>query len=550
MANNVEEHILKLRDDFSRKLSGIDSKVNKFRGGIVETQGSIKGLGALATRVFAGIAVGAAVKQVASLGIEMEQTRVAFATFLGDADKGNKLISQLNEFANITPFNNAEVIKSGRLLLAAGIEAENITSQLKDVGDVAAGANVPITELAAIFQKATTKGKLQGEELNQFAERGIPIIAELAEMFNISTAEVFKMGEKGQITADVMNQAFRNMTSEGGIFFNLMEKQSQTVGGRISTFIGKLQLIGIEIGEKLLPVFGRFVDIGLDLVNTLAENTDAIITLFKWAVKIGGAFVIYKTALIGANLALKVARVATIAYRVAVVAMNRGIISAVRSLKALKVGLASTGLGLLAIALAEIASSFIDFGDDIEGATGKLDEFGNKVKEINNIEGKRIFDKLLGPTFDEIAGTIIEPTLGQFTESLKGLQTGDLGLLQQFLEDRIPELERDIVNLTGVEQIVSQQRLAKLQEALKLLGVESAKTGKTTITGAGAGEKLKSGLATVRSGAPKNITINIESLIEEQTFNTGDLKESAARIKDTVTRVILEALNDAQVIAR
>ena len=90
----------------------------------------------------------------------MEQTRVAFATFLGDAGKANKLIEQLNEFANITPFNNAEIIKSGRLLLSAGIPAEGIVTQLKAIGDVAAGANVPIAELAAIFQKATNKGKL------------------------------------------------------------------------------------------------------------------------------------------------------------------------------------------------------------------------------------------------------------------------------------------------------------------------------------------------------------------------------------------------------
>ena len=75
------------------------------------------------------------------------------------------------------------------------------------------------------------------------------------------------MGSKRKITSQIMNEAFQTMTSEGGIFFNLMKKQSRTVGGRISTLVGKLQTIGIVIGEALLPAIGVFVDFGLEIIS-------------------------------------------------------------------------------------------------------------------------------------------------------------------------------------------------------------------------------------------------------------------------------------------
>lgn len=157
MAFDVE-YILNLRDNVSKKLTGIEAKAQK-------TNSTFGGLGGVIARIGGVVAFTQLAKGVINLGADMEQTRVAFGTFLGDTEKANKLIAELNQFANVTPFNNAEIIKSGRLLLAAGIQAEDMTKVLGQVGDVAAGANVPITELSAIFAKATNKGKLQAEEL-------------------------------------------------------------------------------------------------------------------------------------------------------------------------------------------------------------------------------------------------------------------------------------------------------------------------------------------------------------------------------------------------
>ena len=297
MAFDVD-YVINLRDKASKKIKALDRLAGK-------TNKSVSGIGS-AMKVAGGLLAGAAVvggiKKIASLGIEMEQTRVSFATFLGDAGKANTLIAELNQFANVTPFDNAQIIGASKALLTAGVTAEGMTDQLRTIGDVAAGAGVPITELSQIFAKATNKGKLQAEELNQFAERGIPILDVLAKKWDMSKAEVLKMGTAGKITSDVMKEAFATMSGEGGRFFNMMEKQSATSGGKISTLIGKLQMIGIAIGTAMLPAISAFADFAIMLTDNLG-----ILKTVGYVIGIGAiAWGAYSLATSGAAIMTKV----------------------------------------------------------------------------------------------------------------------------------------------------------------------------------------------------------------------------------------------------
>ncbi len=72
-----------------------------------------------------GIAIGLAsfgtATGVIKLGAGLEQTRISFQTMLQSADKGNKLLADINQFANVTPFANKDLQDSGKVLLNFGI---------------------------------------------------------------------------------------------------------------------------------------------------------------------------------------------------------------------------------------------------------------------------------------------------------------------------------------------------------------------------------------------------------------------------------------------
>ena len=58
---------------------------------------------------------------------------------------------------------------------------------------------------------------------------------------------------KGKITYEETLEAFRLMTSEGGTFFNFMEKAVETTTGKWSVFKDELIGFGRAIGKFLLP---------------------------------------------------------------------------------------------------------------------------------------------------------------------------------------------------------------------------------------------------------------------------------------------------------
>lgn len=207
----------------------------------------------------------------------LEQMRVGFESALGSASSANKLLDELRSFATKTPFQLADIGRASRQLLAAGVAAEDITDRLKFLGDAAAGAQVPLNDMAAIFAKIQNKGKAMTEELLQLSDRGIPIIRVLAKEMGVAESAVFELASQGAITADVMEMAFRRMSSEGGIFANQMEKQSETLIGKWSTFKDTLIDLAAAIGEHLLPILSKMLSALTMIVSTVNKG----ITAFK-----------------------------------------------------------------------------------------------------------------------------------------------------------------------------------------------------------------------------------------------------------------------------
>jgi len=189
------------------------------------------------------------------LASDFEQTQVAFTTMLGDADKAKALFNELRDFSASTPFEFPEIRDAGRSLLAFGVNAEDVTASLRRIGDISAGVGAPVGEIAELYGKAKVQGRLFAEDINQFQGRGIPILQELATVLGVSTAEVKNLVEKGKVGFPELEQAFQNMTNNGGQFAGMMEAQSQTLGGLFSTLKDTVTLTLADLGAQIIESF-------------------------------------------------------------------------------------------------------------------------------------------------------------------------------------------------------------------------------------------------------------------------------------------------------
>lgn len=237
-----------------RNIDGITKKVNISRKSIQKFGQGLRSVGRnLALKVtlpivaFAGFALKASAN--------METLRISLESMTGSSEKAAKVLKDLITFTARTPFQLEGVGRAAKQLLSFGVSQDKLIGKLKFLGDIAAGANVPLTDMASIFGKAKAKGKAMTEELLQLSDRGIPIIAVLAKGLKISKERIFDLASKGKISFEILQKAMIKMTEKGGIFFRQTEKQSATLAGVFSTLKDNVNIALADIGDQLVETF-------------------------------------------------------------------------------------------------------------------------------------------------------------------------------------------------------------------------------------------------------------------------------------------------------
>lgn len=255
-------------------------------------QGVFQGIGSSITGILvnsiqAGVgAVGALSRKVVQVGGDAENLQIAFRAIIGDAQRADKLLTDLRQFSAATPFTGTQVQSASQKLLTV-VSPDEIVNTLRRIGEVASGTKSDLSELTTIYQQVLSKGKFQAEEMLQFAERGIPIQKALAEVLGVQVSEVAKLGSEGKIAGEAVVAAFKRMADAGGQFNGIMEKQSRTVTGLASTmqdgFEASLKTVYDKLNPALLAVLGSINSASsaasknsdaLDLVGRAAANVE------------------------------------------------------------------------------------------------------------------------------------------------------------------------------------------------------------------------------------------------------------------------------------
>ncbi len=591
MATRNVEYIIGLRDKITRKLKNINTRVRVLDSSMVRLRGTIGTL-------FTGFAAARVVQDIIKVGSNFEQLQISFETMLGSAEKATKLIKDLTQFAIKTPFELQDVSKGAKALLAFGIANEKIIPTLKSLGDVAAGLSVPIGRLILNFGQVRTQGKLTGRELRDFAIAGVPLLEELAKVMGKSTAQVTKLVSEGAVGFPVVEQAFANMSGEGGKFFNLMQKQTASTGGQISNLRDVVSLLENDLFLKFQPAINNVVVAIQQWTAFLRKNIDTVVDIINFTGKLIKFLIIYKALQISINFILVIGARAWKLIRLSIVLMNRGLVSSIRLLKGFRLALARTGIGLALIALTELVIVFTDL-DDRVGIVRKSQERLNKA-----------FDKADKKTSEQTEKLRVLVTMLNSKTKADFVQKRALSELQRIFPEYFKNLDIEAAKLQDIELILKKVALAnrgraimlertraqeKLQEIEQISPIKKFATGiipgaeefrtkqlrqqrglvaaltlkakrvKDAITRLDIQARIdkinkdiaipgigdtKVGGTTIKSAAPKTFNINIEKLVGVINNNVTNMKEGMAASKRVVTEALLTALNDTQTLVK
>src|SRR5690625_3361994 len=107
-----------------------------------------------------------------------------------------------------TAFGLGDAATAAASSVAAGIKpGKELTQYLTNVGDAAAIAGVEFSDMGSIFNKIQTGGKATRMELNQMADRGLPVFQWLAEAANETEDAIQEMVTNGAISSELFNKA-------------------------------------------------------------------------------------------------------------------------------------------------------------------------------------------------------------------------------------------------------------------------------------------------------------------------------------------------------
>ena len=233
-------------EEAKKSVKGVSSAVDTEMNGIKQSvSNAAKYIGAM----FSVQALTSFARSIVSVRSEIESLEKSFQTLAGE-QAGGALFSQIKQFATTTPMLMQDLAKGAQTVLAFNIPAEQVMDTLKQLGDISMGDSQKFNSLVLAFAQMSSAGKLAGQDLLQMINAGFNPLAEMATKTGKSIGALKDEMSKGNISVEMVKDAFASATSEGGKFYMMLEKQSQTISGALSNLQGAWDDMLNSMGEQ------------------------------------------------------------------------------------------------------------------------------------------------------------------------------------------------------------------------------------------------------------------------------------------------------------
>ncbi|MBT0552213.1 tape measure protein [Riemerella anatipestifer] len=422
---------------------------------------------------FSGQALMGFTRELINVRGEFQKTEIAFSTMLKSKEKASQLMGQMVDLAAKTPFGLNDVTEGAKRLLAFQVPAEQVTETLTRMGNIAAGLGVPMGQLIHVYGQVKAQGKMMTNDLYQFMNAGIPILSELGKVLGKSEAEIKDMVSAGKIGFPEVQAVIKNMTDEGGLFFNLMEEQSKTLSGKVANLEDAFDQMLNKIGEGSEGLLNS----GIEGATYLVEHYEEVGSVILGLIATYGS---YKAALILIAQMERIYAMAKVQQSLAIMAGETGITTAralqivvTMQLQRAQAMLNATMLanpyvlaGAAIIGLIATLWSLSDSTDAATRAQEKLNEEQKKEKEISEEKKRRTHD-LIGVIRDKTQAILeqvkaLQQLKAEYPELFANMT------LEEIQNAKLEDLQKRVNNAESQrQQKANKEKIQSLDEEIK-----------------------------------------------------------------------------------
>ena len=263
--DRVIDKIDKVRyKNLQKSLDAIKDKVKKTGDRFTLLKGSISSLAGNLGSDFVSSVIEAG-KAIFELGVETNATKVRVIALANSAKEGEEQWQRYIDIANKFGIAFQPLAEIGTQLKIIGLEAGEAEKILEQLTIAAGGSTDRFEGLALAFQQMKT-GKVELEELNQVAERGVPIFQDLANVLGITTKKLRDEISAGNVTLEDFTKALDEYTKEGG----KARIAAEATAGTIKASITRLQTAFGVFSEEVVSMFET------DIKGAVKFATDAL----------------------------------------------------------------------------------------------------------------------------------------------------------------------------------------------------------------------------------------------------------------------------------
>lgn len=277
----LEDALSDLRQKYDKLSSSIPKTNDEFKNSsstVRQITNDYNALSASLNRAMTALGIGFSViglknfaSEVINVRGEMQMLESSFEVLL----KGKNVsgfMTELKQFAIESHLSLEGVAKSAQTLLGFGVAADSVMPTIKELGDVSMGNKERFRALSLAFAQTTSAGKLMGQDLLQYVNAGFNPLQIISEKTGKSIGELRKEVEAGAISADMVADAFKSATAEGGQFYGMTQKQAEGIKGLQAQLEGALQTAFNNIGQSQNDVIAG----GYKLATSLVENYETV----------------------------------------------------------------------------------------------------------------------------------------------------------------------------------------------------------------------------------------------------------------------------------
>lgn len=252
------KNVRKVTEEYSKQFSYIDRLVRRMA-------------------VYASVgAIGNFLTKLREVTAQFELQRISLGAILQDQNKANLLFSEIKAFALKSPVSILDLTKYTKQLAAYKIGYEDLFDTTKRLTDISVGLGVSMDRIILMYGQIRATGYLRASEVRQATEAGIPLVESLAQKLSetngelVRASDVMDMISKRQISFEQVKEVFEDMTSAGGMFYNMQEKQGNTLFGMWAKLGDAISIMYDEIGNT--SVINGAMKIFIELATILMRN--------------------------------------------------------------------------------------------------------------------------------------------------------------------------------------------------------------------------------------------------------------------------------------